>query len=140
MPAHDFRRSGHTPSLVASLIHFDVSFMIWVLLGALGAYVASDLGLSPAQKGLMVAVPPLGGSVFRLILGSVADRVGTKRTGLVSMALVMVPLAWGWLAGGTYGQVLGIGLLLGVAGASFAVALPLVSRWYPPEHQGLALG
>ncbi|MBW3614591.1 MAG: MFS transporter, partial [Actinobacteria bacterium] len=62
------------------------------------------------------------------------------RTGLVSMALVLVPLAWGWLAGGTFGQVLGIGLLLGIAGASFAVALPLVSRWYPPEHQGLALG
>lgn len=140
VPAHDFRSSGHTPSLVASLIHFDVSFMIWVLLGALGAYVADDLGLSPAQKGLMVAVPPLGGSVFRLILGSLADRVGTKRTGLVSMGLVTIPLAWGWLAGGTYGQVLGIGLLLGVAGASFAVALPLVSRWYPPEHQGLALG
>lgn len=135
-----FRTSGHTPSLIAALVHFDVSFMIWVLLGALGAYVASDLGLTPAQKGLMVAVPPLGGSAFRLLLGSLADRVGTKKTGLVSMGLTLVPLAWGWLGGGTYAQVLGIGLLLGVAGASFAVALPLASRWYPPEYQGLALG
>jgi NNP family nitrate/nitrite transporter-like MFS transporter len=138
--ARGFRSSGHTPSLVAALVHFDVSFMVWVLLGALGAYVASDLGLSPAQKGLMVAVPPLGGSAFRLLLGSLADRVGTKRTGLVSMALVLLPLAWGWLGGGTYLQVLGIGLLLGIAGASFAVALPLAGRWYPPEYQGLALG
>jgi NNP family nitrate/nitrite transporter-like MFS transporter len=136
----DFRDVGHLPSLSAALIHFDISFMVWVLLGALGAYVSSDLGLSPAQKGLMVAVPPLGGSVFRLIVGSLADRVGTKRTGLVTLGLTLVPLTWGWLAGGTYGQVLGIGLLLGVAGASFAVALPLASRWYPPEHQGLALG
>lgn len=141
MPSRNgFRRAGHLPSLVAALVHFDVSFMVWVLLGALGAYVAADLGLSPAQKGLMVAVPPLGGSVFRLVLGSLADRVGVKRTGLVSMALVLVPLAWGWLAAGTYAEVLGIGLLLGVAGASFAVALPLASRWYPPEHQGTALG
>lgn len=140
MSARGFRDAGHTPSLVAGLIHFDVSFMVWVLLGALGAYVSSDLGLSPAQKGLMVAVPPLGGSAFRLLIGSLADRVGIKRTGLVSMGLVLVPLAWGWLAAGTYAQVLGIGLLLGVAGASFAVALPLASRWYPPEHQGLALG
>jgi NNP family nitrate/nitrite transporter-like MFS transporter len=140
MKASGFRSSGHTPSLVASLVHFDVSFMVWVLLGALGAYVSSDLGLTPAQKGLMVAVPPLGGSVFRLILGSLADRVGTKRTGVLSMALVLVPLAWGWLAADTYAQLLGVGLLLGIAGASFAVALPLVSRWYPPEHQGLALG
>ena len=125
---------------MASLLHFDVSFMVWVLLGALGAYVAADLDLNPAQKGLMVAVPPLGGCGFRLILGSVVERLGIKRTGLATMGLTFVPLLWGWLGGGTYAEVLGIGLLLGVAGASFAVALPLVSRWYPPEFQGLALG
>lgn len=140
MSSKGFRQAGHTPSLVAALVHFDVSFMVWVLLGALGAYVASDLGLSPAQKGLMVAVPALGGAAFRLVVGPLADRAGTKRTGLVTLALTLVPLAWGWLAGGTFAQVLGIGALLGIAGASFAVALPLASRWYPPEYQGLALG
>jgi NNP family nitrate/nitrite transporter-like MFS transporter len=140
MDARRFRSAGHAPSLGAALIHFDISFMVWVLLGALGAFVAADLGLSPLQSGLMVAVPPLGGSVFRLIVGTLADRVGIKRTGLVTLGLTFVPLTWGWLAGGTYGQVLGIGLLLGVAGASFAVALPLASRWYPPEHQGMAMG
>lgn len=140
MSTKGFSRAGHTPSLVASLLHFDVSFMVWVLLGALGAYVASDLDLSPAQKGLMVAVPALGGCGFRLIIGSVVERIGIKRTGLLSMGLTFVPLLWGWLGGGTYAEVLGIGLLLGVSGASFAVALPLVSRWYPPEFQGLALG
>ena len=140
MAVKGFRKAGHAPSLVAALVHFDVSFMVWVLLGALGAFVASDLHLTSAQKGLMVAVPPLGGAIFRLILGSLADRVGIKRTGLVALSCVFVPLGWGWLAGGTYGQILGIGLLLGVAGASFAVALPLASRWYPPEYQGLALG
>ena len=126
--------------MVASLLHFDVSFMVWVLLGALGAYVAADLDLSPAQKGLMVAVPSLGGCGFRLILGSIVERIGIKRTGLATMGLTFLPLLWGWLGGGTYAQVIGIGLLLGVAGASFAVALPLASRWYPPEFQGLALG
>ena len=140
MSAKGFTRAGHTPSLVASLLHFDVSFMVWVLLGALGAYVSADLDLTPAQKGLMVAVPPLGGCGFRLIIGSIVERIGIKRTGLASMGLTFVPLLWGWLGGGTYAQVLGIGLLLGLAGASFAVALPLVSRWYPPEFQGLALG
>lgn len=140
MTTKGFRQSGHFPSLIAALIHFDVSFMVWVLLGALGAYVADDLGLDPAAKGLMVAVPPLGGSVFRLILGTLADRAGTKRTGLISMGLALLPLLWGWLGAGAYVEVIGIGLLLGIAGASFAVALPLASRWYPPEHQGLALG
>ncbi|HEX2048935.1 MAG TPA: MFS transporter [Acidimicrobiales bacterium] len=140
MSAKGFSRAGHTPSLVASLLHFDVSFMVWVLLGALGAYVGDDLRLNSAQKGLMVAVPPLGGCGFRLVLGTVVERVGIKRTGLASMGLTLVPLVWGWLGGGSYPEVLGIGLLLGVAGASFTVALPLVSRWYPPEFQGMALG
>jgi NNP family nitrate/nitrite transporter-like MFS transporter len=140
MAAKGFRRAGHAPSLLAALVHFDISFMVWVLLGALGAYVASDLGLTAAQKGLMVAVPALGGAAFRLLIGALADRVGIKRTGLTTLALTLVPLAWAAVAGGTYAQVLGIGLLLGVAGASFAVALPLVGYWYPPEHRGLALG
>lgn len=138
--AAGFRRAGHTPSLVAALVHFDVSFMCWVLLGALGAYVAEDLGLSPTAKGLVVAVPPLGGAAFRLLLGPLADRVGIKRLGQLTLGLTTVPLVWAAVGGRTLAEVLGIGLLLGVAGASFAVALPLVSRWYPPEHQGLALG
>ena len=140
MSTKGFRKAGHLPTLVAALLHFDVSFMVWVLLGAVGAFVASDLGLSPAQKGLMVAVPPLGGAAFRLVLGSLADKKGIKTTGMVSLALTAVPLLWGWLAAGTFVEVLGVGLLLGLAGASFAVALPLASRWYPPEQQGLALG
>ena len=138
--AKGFSRAGHTPSLVASLLHFDVSFMVWVLLGALGAYVSADLDLTPAQKGLTVAVPPLGGCGFRLIIGSIVERIGIKRTGPAAMGLTFLPLVWGWVGGGTYAEVLGIGLLLGVAGASFAVALPLVSCLYPPEFQGMALG
>lgn len=140
MSTKGFRQAGHTPSLAAALIHFDVSFLCWVLVGALGAYIAADLGLSPTQKGLMVAVPPLGGAAFRLLLGPLSDRVGIKRLGLITLALTLVPLAWGATLATTYVEILGVGLLLGVAGASFAVALPLASRWYPPEHQGLALG
>jgi NNP family nitrate/nitrite transporter-like MFS transporter len=140
MQLREFRKAGDLPTLVAALLHFDVSFMVWVLLGALGAYVASDLGLTPAQKGLMVAVPPLGGAAFRLVIGSLADRAGIKRTGLVSLGVTAIPLLWGWLGAGTFVEVLGVGLLLGIAGASFAVALPLASRWYPPDQQGLAMG
>jgi NNP family nitrate/nitrite transporter-like MFS transporter len=140
MPISKLRGAGHTPSLVAALLHFDVSFMVWVLLGALGATIGKDLGLSPLQKGLMVAVPPLSGSMFRLILGPLVDRLGARRTGLASLGLTLVPLAWGWLAAGTFVEVLGLGLLLGIAGSSFVIALPLASRWYPPEKQGLAMG
>ena len=129
MSSKGFRNAGHAPSLVAALVHFDTSFMVWVLLGSLGAYVASDLGLTPAQKGLMVALPPLGGAFFRIVLGSLAERVGLKRMGLVSLGLTAIPLVWGATAATTFAQVLAIGVLLGIAGASFVVALPLASRW-----------
>jgi len=69
-----------------------------------------------------------------------SDRLGAKFTGLSLLAGEMGALVWGWLGGGNFFQLLGIGLLLGVAGASFAVALPIASRAYPPAYQGLAMG
>src|SRR5262245_21078865 len=135
-----FWKAGHLPTLLSAFLYFDVSFMIWVLLGALGNYVASDLHLSPAQKGLMTAIPLLGGSILRLVFGQLTDRIGPRKTGCLGLALTLLPLLGGWLWADSIQEVYLIGLLLGVAGASFAVALPMASRWYPPKYQGLALG
>jgi NNP family nitrate/nitrite transporter-like MFS transporter len=135
-----FWKSGHLPTLFSSFLYFDVSFMIWVLLGALGNYVASDLHLSPAQKGLMTAIPLLGGSILRLVFGQLTDRIGPRKAGCIGIAMTTLPLLGGWLWADSIDKVYLVGLLLGVAGASFAVALPMASRWYPPKYQGLALG
>ena len=136
-----FLKAGHAPTLFAAFLYFDVSFMVWVLLGPLGVAIAKAFQLDPAQKGFMVAVPVLSGALLRLVAGIMDDRIGPKRTGLIGQVVVLVGLAAAWLLGiHNYHQVLVLGLLLGVAGASFAVALPLASRWYPQEHQGLALG
>lgn len=140
MKLSNLRKSGHAPSLFASFLYFDVSFMIWVLLGALGVYITKDFGLSPSQKGFIVAVPILGGSFFRLILGVLTDRIGPRKTAISGMIITMIPLVWGWLFGKTLTELYMIGILLGVAGASFAAALPMASRWYPPHLQGLAMG
>lgn len=140
MQLANLRKSGHAPSLFASFLYFDVSFMIWVILGALGVYITKDFGLSPSQKGLIVAIPILGGSFFRLVLGVLTDRIGPKKTSIIGMVVTMVPLIWGWLFGTTLTEIYFIGILLGVAGASFAAALPMASRWYPPHLQGLAMG
>lgn len=136
----DLRKSGHAPSLLASFLYFDVSFMIWVMLGALGVYITKDFGLSPSQKGFIVAVPILSGSFFRLILGVLTDRIGPRKTAISGMMVTTAPLLWGWLFGQTLTELYIIGILLGVAGASFAAAIPMASRWYPPHLQGLAMG
>ncbi|MBI3604282.1 MAG: NarK/NasA family nitrate transporter, partial [Nitrospirae bacterium] len=133
-------RSGHWPSLLGAWLHFEVSFMVWLLIGALGVSIAEEFGLSATQKGLLVAVPLLGGAVLRVAVGVLSDYVGPKSIGLAILGGELLAVAWGWLGATTYPQMLGVGLLLGIAGGSFAVALPLASRAYPPAHQGLALG
>ncbi|KAB8142262.1 NarK/NasA family nitrate transporter [Chloroflexia bacterium SDU3-3] len=133
-------KEGHLPTLIASFLHFDLCFMLWVLLGALGVFISQDLGLSPAQKGLMVAIPTLSGSLLRIPLGLLSDTYGGKRVGIIMLLVLFVPLGAGWMFGTSLPQLLAIGLLLGTAGASFSVALPLASRWYPAGRQGLVMG
>ncbi|MGG0845385.1 nitrate/nitrite transporter [Peribacillus simplex] len=140
MKITELKKSGHAPSLLASFLYFDISFMIWVLLGALGVYITKDFGLSPAEKGLIVAIPILGGSFFRIVLGFLTDRIGPRKTSIGGMLVTMIPLFWGWLFGESLAELYLIGILLGVAGASFAAALPMASRWFPPHLQGLAMG
>jgi len=139
-PADATQVYGHKPTVFAAFLHFDLSFMIWVLLGALGVSISENLGLSAAQKGLMVAVPILSGSVMRIPLGLLSDRFGGRRVGIAMLLALYVPLLAGWRAGTSLGVLIAVGLLLVVAGASFAVVLPLASRWYPPERQGLVMG
>jgi MFS transporter, NNP family, nitrate/nitrite transporter len=136
-----FWKAGHRPTLFAAFFYFDISFMVWVLLGPLGVAVAKDLGLTPAQKGFMVAFPVLAGAVLRIVNGMLVDRLRPKLTGLIGQVVVIAGLFVAWLVGvDSFAQVLLLGLVLGVAGSAFAVALPLASRWYPPHYQGTALG
>ena len=140
MDRKSIMKSGHFPTLIAAFLYFDVSFMVWVLLGPLAPFISQELHLTPAQKGLLTAVPLLGGSIFRPILAAIADRFGGRRTGLFGMAITLVPLVIGWHFATQLWHYYLAGFLLGIAGASFGVALPLASRWYPPEQQGLVMG
>ena len=136
-----FLKSGHTPTLFAAFLYFDISFMVWVLLGPLGVQIAKLLALDPAQKGLMVAVPVLSGALLRIPFGLATDRFGAKLVGIITQIMLTIGLVAIWLVGiPSYAAVLGLGVVLGIGGASFAIALPLASRWYPPEHQGAAMG
>lgn len=140
-PKSSFWSSGHWPTLVAAFLYFDLAFMVWVVLGPLAPAISADLGLTPAQKGLMVAVPTLAGALLRVVNGLLVDRIGPKRAGAISQVIVIAGLFLAWLMGVTsFTGTLALGVVLGFAGASFAIALPLASRWYPPEHQGKAMG
>ncbi len=141
MQKTSFWKAGHTPTLLASFFYFDLSFMVWVLLGPLAIQISKDLGLTAAQKGLIVATPLLAGALLRIVMGVLVDHLKPKKAGLIGQVVVLAGLCWAWLGNlHSYEQLLFLGVILGVAGSAFAVALPLASRWYPPEHQGTALG
>lgn len=136
-----FWQAGHKPTLFSAFLYFDLSFMVWVLLGPLAVQMAVDLQLTAAEKGMMVATPVLAGALLRIVMGVLVDHIKPKMAGLAGQVIVILALAVAWLHGiHNFQQALMLGIFLGFAGASFAVALPLASRWYPPEHQGTALG
>ncbi|PAU56916.1 MFS transporter [Pseudomonas indica] len=136
-----FWKAGHAPTLFAAFLYFDLSFMVWYVLGPLGVQIAADLGLTTQQRAMMVATPILAGAVLRFLMGLLADRTSPKTAGLIGQVVVITALAAAWQLGvHSYEQALLLGLFLGFAGASFAVALPLASQWYPPQHQGKAMG
>lgn len=133
-------RTGHWPSLVGAWLHLTVSFMVWLLIGAMSLALAKDLGLSEQEISWLVALPLLGGAGLRMVAGWSADWVGARPTALAILVAELAVLLWGWFSVVTFGEALAFSLCLGVAGASFAVSLPIAGRAYPPAAQGYVLG
>src|SRR5437667_253372 len=92
MNMRDFLKAGHTPSLFCAFLHFDISFMVWVLIGALANSIVPEFELNESQRGLMIALPILGGAFIRIILGLMTDRIGAYKTGVIGLVLTLVPL------------------------------------------------
>ncbi len=129
-------KSGHPPTLFAAFLYFDFCFAIWVLNGAMGPFLTETFHLSPAQTGLMVSVPTLAGALMRFPLGVLSQYIGRKTAAMVEMSLIIVAMLYGWLFVSTFGDVMAMGVLLGIAGASFGVALVARRRVVPEGAQG----
>jgi NNP family nitrate/nitrite transporter-like MFS transporter len=135
-----FLKSGHAPTLFASFLYFDFCFAIWVLNGAMAPFISEEFNLTAAQKGFMISVPILAGAIMRFPLGILAQYIGRKNAALTEMTLIFLAMIFGYTMVDTYSDVLAMGVLLGIAGASFGVALSLGSGWFPPKYKGLAMG
>lgn len=135
-----FLKAGHSPTLFASFLYFAFSCCIWVLNGAMAPFITDDLHLTAAQKGLMLSIPIFAGAFMRFPLGLLAQYIGRKPATLVEMGLIAVAMLFGYFFVHTFNDLLAMGTLLGIAGASFGVALSLGSGWFPPRYKGLAMG
>jgi len=135
-----FLKSGHSPTLFAAFLYFAFSCCIWVLNGAMAPFISETFGLSPAQKGLMLSVPILAGALMRFPLGILSQYIGRKKATLVEMGLIAVAMLFGFFFVHSFNDLLAMGVLLGIAGASFGVALSLGAGSFPAKHKGLAMG
>lgn len=135
-----FWKAGHWPTLLTSLLYFDFCFAVWVLNGAMAPFISKEFGLDPAQKGFMISVPVIVGALMRFPLGLLSQYIGRKAAAQVEMGMIIVGLALGWLYVESMTGVIAMGCVLGVAGASFGVALSLGSGSYPAKYKGLAMG
>ncbi|MBI5888451.1 MAG: NarK/NasA family nitrate transporter [Deltaproteobacteria bacterium] len=135
-----FLKAGHPPTLFASFLYFDFCFAIWVLNGAMAPFISESFHLTPAQKGFMISVPIMSGAIMRFPLGVLSQYIGRKNAALVEMGTIIIAMIYGYYAVTSYNDVLAMGVLLGIAGASFGVALSLGSGWFPPQYKGLAMG
>ncbi len=138
---------GHFPTLFMAFLYFDMSFMVWTMLGPLSTEIAEALAkggfvITAGQKATLLSLPILSGAILRILLGFGVDKIGAKITALISQAVVIAALTTAYIMGDhiTYNVLLLVALGLGFAGASFAVALPQAGQWYPPKLQGVVLG
>ena len=136
----EFWRAGHPGTLLTALLYFDFCFAIWVLNGAMAPFIAEEFSLSPVEKGFMVSVPVIAGALMRFPLGLVSQYIGRKNAAQIEMGIITIGLLIGFFFTKTYLGVLAMGVVLGVAGASFGVAMSLGAGWYPPKFKGLAMG
>jgi len=143
----DLKGQGHAPTLFMAFLYFDMSFMVWTMLGPLSTEIAEALALAghimtAGEKATLLSLPILSGAILRIVLGFGVDKFGAKKTALVSQLTVIASLLIAYMLGDTitYNQLLIVALGLGFAGASFAVALPQAGQWYPPKSQGIVMG
>jgi len=138
---------GNGMTLFMAFMYFDMSFMVWTMLGPLSTEITEALAMTghimtAGEKATLLSLPILAGAILRILLGFGVDKFGPKKTALVAQFIVISALLMAYILGSTitYNQLLIVALGLGFAGASFAVALPQAGQWYPPKLQGVVLG
>ena len=131
---------GAVRVLVLSTLSFTLMFAVWLMFGVLGIPIQAEFGLSDSQLALISAVAILNGSIWRLALGIVTDRVGGRIVTTLMLLVTSIPAFLIAHLDLTYSLLLVLAFLVGFAGNLFSVGIAWNAAWFPPAHQGLALG
>ncbi len=135
------RENSHAGRMLAlATIGFALTFWAWALLGPLGTALREDLGLTAFQQAVLVAVPVIVGSLGRIPVGALTDRFGARVMFTMMSLLTILPVLYLGFVADSYAEYLVGGFFLGLGGTTFAIGIPLVNSWFPPERRGTALG
>jgi MFS transporter, NNP family, nitrate/nitrite transporter len=139
---HAVTQAGAGRNLALALLAFTITFWAWNLIAPLGVRYAAELNLDAASKSLLVATPVLVGSLGRILAGALTDRFGGRLMFTVLSAISIVPVLLLAVAGtlNSFPFLLIVAFFLGIAGTTFAVGIPFVNAWFPPERRGFATG
>jgi MFS transporter, NNP family, nitrate/nitrite transporter len=135
-------QTGQNKNLVLALLGFTITFWAWNIIAPLGVRYSAELGLSPSQASLLVAMPVLVGSLGRVPVGALTDRYGGRMMFTALTLASAIPVLLVAFAGSlkSYPLLLVFGFFLGVAGTTFAVGIPFVNAWFEPARRGFATG
>ena len=140
----EVRSASPTLMLALATLGFAVNFWAWALISPLGPMFRDQgtLGeLTESDVALLVAVPVIVGALGRILVGALTDRYGGRMMFPLVSALTIVPVLFiAFVALDSYVLLLVGGFFLGIGGTAFAVGVPFVNAWFPPERRGLAIG
>ncbi len=134
-----FAPVGNALQLALGTGAFAVCFAVFGSVSAMMPILKKDLSLTATQVSIAVAVPVLLGSLGRIPLGILTDRIGGRWVFVAVMAAAAVA-GFGMGLVAEYWQLLACGFFTGMGLASFSVGVGFVSPWYPKAKQGSALG
>lgn len=136
MKSENYQRNS---VLFASTLAFLICFMTWMTMGVIGIPLRNELQLSATEFGILTATPVLSGSLIRLPLGMWTDLFGGRAV-MSILLIICIPAIYCISLATEYWQFLVIGLVMGLAGGSFSVGVPYVTRWFPKTMQGFSTG
>ncbi|MBJ7458853.1 MAG: NarK/NasA family nitrate transporter [Thermoleophilaceae bacterium] len=132
--------SGEAKSvLIVSTVLFTLFFAVWVMFAIIGLPMRKELGLTESEFAFLIALPVLTGSILRVPVGIITDKLGGRTVTIALLLLTAVPT---YLVSKvqTYDGALILALFVGLSGTAFASGVAWVSAWYPAQYQGFALG
>jgi NNP family nitrate/nitrite transporter-like MFS transporter len=128
---------------MATLVFF-IGFAGVALFNISVAKISEIIKLTILERGILVAIPVLTGSLLRIPFAALVDNIGGKRVLIIQLIVTVIGLLGLFVVFTlryiSFEILILLGILAGVGISTFSPGITFVSYWYPKKRQGTALG